>query len=67
MKRKLLIAIGILWLLPLSRSPIWFGVAHGDLNPNNIIVTPDGTIKLVDPVGYGDEVMADPAKFIEYD
>lgn len=28
------------------------GLAHGDINPNNIMVLNDGNIKLIDPIGY---------------
>lgn len=30
------------------------GLAHGDLNPTNIIITPDGKVKFIDPVPYKD-------------
>lgn len=30
------------------------GVAHGDLNPGNIMITPDGQIKFVDPFPYSE-------------
>lgn len=30
------------------------GVAHGDLNPGNVMITPDGQIKFIDPFPYPD-------------
>jgi hypothetical protein len=42
-----------------DRAKVWFAVQHGDLNPGNVMVLPDGTPRLIDlarlgswPVGY---------------
>jgi len=49
------------------------GFAHGDINSNNIMILNDGTIKLIDPVGYPpkqnfpnfDKAVADDLKKLE--
>jgi len=43
------------------------GVVHGDVNPKNIILTTNGTIKFVDPVGFGKINPDDLKRYIDAD
>jgi len=43
------------------------GLAHGDLNPNNVFVSPSGDIKIIDPVGYGDIPWEEFQKYADLD
>lgn len=43
------------------------GLAHGDINANNVIITPNGEIRFIDPVGYGEIPPDDLDKYLAYD
>lgn len=43
------------------------GVVHGDLNGRNILVANDGTVKIIDPVGFGSIPAEDFAAFVALD
>lgn len=43
------------------------GLAHGDVHASNIVIQPDGTIKFIDPVGYGEIPPDEFEKYRELD